>query len=129
MANRPLSGYPIQVSEKIDLVIDHDGPASYVNTGTFNTSGEQLNASDFGLGGIEYIEIDGISSDGLNYVYPIPGATITGAVNLQPAPGPQQPGAAVQTVILHWYVLSTNVEVANTVNLSGKYVRMRIRGV
>jgi hypothetical protein len=129
MANRALAGYPLQTSDKLDLVIDHDGPASYNNTGTFGTSGEQINAADLGIGGFEYVECDDISSDGLNSIQIVLGATTAGATNLQPAPSAQQPGAAVQTFVIHWYVLATGAEVVNAVNLSGKYVRIRIRGV
>lgn len=129
MANRPLAGYPMPTGDKYDHVVDHDGPASYVGSGGFSVQGEQINAADFGLGGFEYIECDDVSSDGLNYLQIVLGATIAGATNLQPAPSAQQPGAAVQTAVLHWYVLATNTEVANAVNLSGKYVRLRIRGV
>jgi hypothetical protein len=129
MANRTLAGYPQPVGAKYELVIDHDGPASYVNSGTFGTSGEQINAADFGLGGFEYIEADGLSSDGANGVQIVLGATIGGATNLQPAPA-TSPGPLATTAVVHWYPVATlATEVANAVNLSGKYIRLRIRGV
>jgi hypothetical protein len=129
MANRILAGYPQPVGEKIEMVIDVDGPASYVNSATFATSGQQINASDFGLGGFEYIEVDNLSSDGVNAVQIVMGATVAGATNLQPAPA-ASPGPVVTTAVLHWFTsFSSATEVSNAVNLSGKYVRLRIRGV
>jgi hypothetical protein len=120
MANRTLDGYPAPYCDKIETVVDHDGPASYNNTGTFATSGETINASDFGLGGFELVQVDALSSDGLNYAYVIlTGQSITGA---------NKGNVGVQAVI-HWYVLLTNVEVANAINLSGKSIRLQIRGV
>lgn len=131
MANRSLPGYPQQVGAKIELVIDHDGPASYNNTSTFATSGEQINASDFGLGGFEYVEADGLSSDGVNAVQVLLGATVAGATNLQPAPAnAQSPAPAVQTAVLHWFTTpSSATESSNGTNLSTKFIRLRIRGV
>jgi hypothetical protein len=77
MANRILAGYVApNDSNKYEMLVDHDGPASYVNTGTFNTSGEQINASDFGLGGFEDIGSDMLSSDGVNVCEVVLGATI-----------------------------------------------------
>jgi hypothetical protein len=118
MANRILPGYLMPVGEKLELVVDHDGPASYVNTGTFSSSGEIINASDFGLGGFELCQIDALSSDGLNYGYVVLNGQSTSVG-----------GNAVPTATIHWYVLATNVEVANAQNLSTKSLRLQIRGV
>ena len=119
MANRILPGYVMPVGDKYEVVVDHDGPASYNNTGTPATSGETINASDLGLGGIELCQVDALSSDGLNYVLvTIVGQSTSGNV-----------GNAVTSVTLRWFVVATNAEVANTVNLSGKSVRLQIRGV
>src|ERR1700678_2878105 len=118
MANRILPGYLTQISDKLEVVVDHDGPASYNNTGTFATSGETINASDFGLGGFELVQIDALSSDGLNYGYVV-------LVGQSTSVG----GNAVPTAVIHWYVLATNVEVANAQNLSTKSLRLQIRGV
>jgi hypothetical protein len=123
MANRIMPGYKLDVSEKIEIVVDHDGPASYVNTGTFATSGETINAADFGLGGFELVQIDALSSDGLNIAY----AVLTNQSNSNT---PQGTGAnAVPNMVIHWFVFATNTEVANGVNLSGKSIRLQIRGV
>ena len=120
MANRFLDGYVLQVADKLEIVVDHDGPASYVNTNTFATSGEVINASDFGLGGFELVQVDALSSDGLNYAYVVLSgqSTSTGVK-----------GTLGTQATIHWYVLSTNVEVANAVNLSTKSIRLQIRGV
>jgi len=130
MAFRPLPGYPQPIGAKYDLVCDLDGPASYNNTGTFATSGQQINAADFGLGGFEYIEVDDLSSDGVNAVQVVLGATTAGATNLNPAPGSGQPAIVPVTAVLHWYTgPSSATEVSNTTPLNSKYVRLRIRGV
>jgi hypothetical protein len=129
MAVRILAGYPQQVGAKIELVVDIDGPASYGNTSTFATSGQQINASDFGIGGFEYIECDGLSSDGANAVQVALGATVAGASTLQPAPT-TSPGPCVTSAVLHWYTTASSAtESTNATNLAGKYIRVRIRGV
>lgn len=113
MANRILPGYELQIGDKLEVVVDHDGPASYSNVVVNAGTGDVINALDLGRGGIEDINCDALSSDGLNYII----AFYTGGYN----------GNAAPSVSLRWYVLSTNAEVANTVNLSGKSVRLRIR--
>jgi hypothetical protein len=123
MPNRIMPGYINQLGDKMELVVDHDGPASYNNTGTFSTSGETINAADLGLGGFELVQIDALSSDGLNYGYVV-------LSNQSTSSTPQGVGAnAVPSAVIHWYVLATNVEVANAVNLSTKSLRLQIRGV
>lgn len=131
MANRFLASYPAPNDVgKYDIIVDHDGPASYVNTGTFNTSGEQINAADFGVGGWEDIGCDMLSSDAVNEVVVAPGATVAGATNLQPAPQAGQPGGIFFTAVLHWFTVANRAaEVANAVNLSGKYIRIRMVAV
>jgi hypothetical protein len=130
MANRILAGYIApNGAGKYDLIVDHDGPTSYNNTGTFGTSGEQINALDLGVGGFEDVGADMATSDGVNEIVVVPGATTAGAVNLQPAPT-SPPGAAFTTAVLHWFTTAARAtEVANTTNLSGKYIRLRIVAV
>jgi len=130
MANRILAGYVApNDTGKYDMLIDHDGPASYNNTGTFGTSGEQINASDFGIGAFEDVGCDMCTSDGVNEVIVVPGATIAGATNMQPAPA-TSPGPLFTTAVLHWFTTGARAtEVANTTVLSGKYIRIRIIGV
>lgn len=128
MANRILAGYPQPVGAKYEAYVDVDGPTSYTNSGTFSTSGQQINASDFGFGGIEYAEVDGLSSDGVNAVQLVLGATVVGATNLQPAPPAGQPGQAASSLVIHWYTTPSSAsEVANATNLSGKYIRLHLR--
>ena len=130
MAYRPLPGYPQPVGEKYEWVGDIDGQASYNNTGTFATSGQQINAADFGFGGIEYVECDDLSLDGVNAVQVALGATTAGATNLSTAPGSGQPANPATTAVLHWYTTASSAtEVSNTTNLSTKAVRLRIRFV
>lgn len=134
MGLRPLPGYPCP-NEKggYDWIGDVDGPASYNNTGTFNTSGQQLNASDFGLGGFEIVDTPSLSSDAVNEVVLVLGATIAGATNLQPAPPSGISAVAATTVVMHWYTglrgIGGAVEVANAVNLSSKSIRLRISAI
>ena len=131
MAFRFVPGYPYP-NEKggYELILDLDGPASYNNTGVFNTSGQQINALDFSLGGFEDVGADELSSDSVNEVVVALGATIAGATNLNPAPPAGQPSIIVTTAVLHWYTgvrgIGGTVEVANAINLSGKYIRLRL---
>jgi hypothetical protein len=118
MANRILPGYVNVIGDKYEVILDRDGPASYVNTGTFATSGDVLYASDFGLGGFEVVQADALSSDGLNF----------GWIFL-PGQSTSVGGNAVPTAVIHWYVLATNAEVANGVALNTKSIRLQIRGV
>jgi hypothetical protein len=135
MAIRPLPGYPCTTEKGgIEWVGDVDGLASYNNTGTFGTSGQQINASDFGFGGFENVATDALSSDTVNEVIVCLGATIAGATNLQPAPGAGQPGVVPTTAVLHWYTsirgVGTNpTEVANGTNLNTKSIRLHILAV
>lgn len=131
MAFRFVPGYPYG-NEKggIEILVDIDGPASYNNTGTFNTSGQQVNALDLGVGGFEDIGSDQMSSDGVNVIEVVLGATIAGATNLNPAPPSGQPAIVATTAVLHWFTNATRgTEVANTTNLSGKSVRLRVIAV
>lgn len=115
MANRIVSE-TIMGTKRI-LIIDHDGPTSYTNTGVFSTSGETLNALDLGFGGFDYIDSDLLSSDGLNYVQILPvGASTSGNF-----------GTPSASVTIHWIVQASNAEVANGVNLSTKSIRLRVQ--
>ena len=134
MAIRPLPGYPCP-NEKggYDWIGDVDGPASYNNTGTYGTSGQQLNAIDFGFGGFEIVDAPAISSDGVNEVLLVIGATTAGATGLSPSPAAGQSAPAEPSVVLHWYAgirgIGSPAEVANGVNLSTKSIRLRITAV
>jgi hypothetical protein len=131
MAFRFLPGYPCP-NEKggIDMLVDLDGPASYIKGGSFSTSGQQINAADLGVGGFEDIGSDQMSSDGANVIEVVLGATIAGATNLNPAPPAGQPAIVATTAVLHWFTDPTRgTEVTNGTNLSGKSVRLRIVAV
>lgn len=114
MANKQLDGYMNQVGDKLEVIVDHDGPASYANPTPFTANGEVINASDFGLGAFEVVDPMGLSSDQLNTVLCVVG---------------DGSGKAATTCRIHWFVQSTGAEVANAVNLSGKSIRLQIRGV
>jgi len=130
VANRFLAYYPCpNESGGYDILVDHDGPASYVNTGTFNTSGDQINASDFGIGGFEDIGSDMLTSDGTSVCEIVPGATVAGATNLATQPQAGQPGPLFQTAVIHWYNSPTRTtEYGNASVLSAKTIRLRIVG-
>jgi hypothetical protein len=114
MANRVISN-SVQGVKHI-LVVDHDGPASYNNTGVFTTSGETINASDFGYGGFEFVDEISLSSDQLNTVLIVlPGQSTTGNF-----------GDARPTAVIHWFVQVGGAEVGNGIPLSGKSIRLRL---
>jgi hypothetical protein len=132
MPNRILAGYVApNDSGKYELIVDHDGPASYNNTGTFTTSGEQVNASDFGLGGFETVGVDSLASDGASVVEVCLGCTVAGATFATGAGSSSQvPGPVATTAVLHWFTgVTRSTEVANATNLSARSVRLRIVGV
>ena len=133
MALRPLPGYPCPNERGgYDWIGDIDGPASYNNTGTFGTSGQQINASDFGMGGFEVVDTPALSNDSVNEIIVCLGATIAGGtMGGPPAAGSGQPAIPPTSFVLHWYtglrgVGSNPTEVSNATNLSTKYVRTRI---
>lgn len=118
--NRILPGYVTEVGAKYELIVDLDGPASYANGTIGTTGGQVINALDYGIGGFEVVDPQGLSSDGLNYVQiQLVGQSTTGAVS----------GNAVKSARIYWIVQSTNAQVANAINLSGKSIRLQIRGV
>lgn len=115
MANRTLPGYVGVIKNKQESVFDHDGPASYSNVVVNAGTGDVINCSDLGMSidAFESVDPIGLSSDGLNYC--LVSYTNGGS------------GNAVPSVSLRWFVLATNAEVANGVNLSGKSVRLQVR--
>jgi len=117
MANRIMDGYSLPIGDKIEIVVDHDGPASYLG-GAGN--GETIFASDFGLGGFELVQVDALSSDGLNQVM----VTLTGQ-----STSVANKANAVASATLRWFVVATAAEVANAVALNTKSIRLQIRGV
>lgn len=115
MANRVLPGYVGVLKSKQEVVFDHDGPASYSNVVVNAGTGDMILTTDLGMpiDAIEVLNVDGLSSDGLNYCF---AEYVNGGG-----------GNAVPSVRLRWIVLATNAEVANGVNLSGKSIRIQVR--
>lgn len=118
---RIMPGYVMPISEKYEIIIDLDGPASYVNTGAVNAaSGQVLNASDLGIGGFEMVDRQDLSSDLANtFLISLTGQS-TSADNV---------ANAVPVARIYWFVQSTGAQVANGVALNTKSVRLQIRGV
>jgi hypothetical protein len=109
--NKILPGYLFQLGGgKNAMCWDHPGPASYVNSGTYSTSGETINAIDLGLGGFDGVWAAGDSADGLYFVV------------LIPKNGGD--GNAIPSYTVHWFVRASGAEVANTTNLSASLVRL-----
>lgn len=115
-ANTFCPGYDMPVSDKIEIIFDHTGPTSYTNTGVFSTSGETVNASDLGVGGIEMLLPNTATGDGLYFVRVVP--------NVQSATS-----GVIGNPTVHWYVLSSGAEVANGTNLSASAIRFWARCV
>lgn len=111
--NPTLPGYPQPVGEKYEKVFDHQGPASYNNTGTFSTSGETLTAISLAFGGFDTLGANGLSASGLY-------TCLVQLVNSGNA-------NAVPSARIYWFVQSTGAQVANAVNLSGEVVRFTAR--
>lgn len=130
-ANRILPGYVSpNDAGKYEMVVDHDGPASYVNVSLAN-SGEQINASDFGLGGFESVGVDSmVNVNGLG------GGTIQGVVEVSLGSvvatntGIPFGASAVASAVLHWFTGATRgTEIPAATNLSTAFVRLRIMAV
>src|SRR2546429_393093 len=85
------------------------GPASYP------TGGQTVNATDLGVGGMDYMDVGTYSYSGTYKctVQPLPTSA---------APSKQKP--AIKSFKILWYVVATNAEVANTTDLSGEIVRL-----
>lgn len=121
MAENVFPGYVTTVGNKYLIMDDHAGPASYT------TGGETFTASQVGLGGIEFIEgMNDIIQGTQQYT----GVSFSGTffVNISVATT-AAPGVPVSKVTIKWFVVATGAEVANTTNLSGQFVRLRILGV
>lgn len=121
MANTVLAGYEQPVGGKLEIMVDHAGPASYLNVSTSSHAGDVINASDFNRGGIEYCSDVAIAASG-NY-----------AVRAYRGSGAKQ-GAVKSSVQLRWFsypAASTTgalgAEVADTTDLSAESVRLHLR--
>lgn len=87
-----------------EVYVDVDGPSSYV------ADGQTINASDLGFSYILHASAGG-SDNGDQFC----------------AVGHASKGA-VKSVKVAWFVMSTGAEVANGVDLSGRFVRVRVVG-
>jgi len=92
------------VGSLTEVYVDLDGPASYL------ADGQELLASDLGLKWIHFASSGG-SDNGDQF-------TAVGHA----AKGP------VRSVKVAWFVSSTGAEVADEVDLSGRFVRVRVLG-
>ena len=121
MANTILPGYEMPIGEKVFIVFDHTGPASYVLFVSPSTGGDAVNASDLGRGGFDFIDSD--MTDPLGQVY----------AQVQPVNGGN--GNAIPSVRLIWYSLVTatiggqaqtaNTQIVAGTNLSAIALRLR----
>jgi hypothetical protein len=102
------------------MIFDRDGPASYVNTGTFGTSGDAFSVLDIGMGGIEDLGADMMSSDGVNVVEVVLGQNVAAGTFTQ------SKGIPAVVASIHWFTSPTRgTEVINGTNLSSKFIRLR----
>jgi hypothetical protein len=114
MADLVVKGFPQSDGGKIESVIDHTGPASYVQlaAATPPTGGDPITAAAFGMKSIEYLDC---SMDN------------TGTYNVTATNGaPDALGRP--TWLLAWYVAATAAQAAGAVNLSASHVRIRAIG-
>lgn len=72
MANLILPGYSTPIADKVLVIFDHQGPASYTIasvTAPVTTGGDVVNASDINMGGFDYVEIDATDPTGQLWAY------------------------------------------------------------
>lgn len=94
-----------KVGELNQVFFDLDGPASYL------AGGQTVNASDLGLRYIHHV-VAGLSDNGAHHC----------------SAGQSTKGTATTAIKVAWLLNSTGVEVANAVDLSGRFVRVVIYG-
>lgn len=111
----PLMGYFQNFGTKNAGVFELAGPTLYA------AGGQTLNASQFGMGGFDFVDAGG----GLSY-----SGTYYCRIQYLPvdaAPSAQTPGGNTQVKVV-WYVLATNAE-AGAIDLSTEIVRLFAMGV
>lgn len=115
MAATVFADYPAPPGNKVEVVVNVAGPASYtaITTGTPPSGGQTLNATDIGLKSIESIGDISLSDDGQFTVYPL---FIS---------NPSRPTSSVQ---LMWITAAGGAEVGGGTNLASRTVRMRVTG-
>lgn len=113
--NAQVPGFPDPVGGRSKLQItDHSGPVAGVYTAGGETFPQQSvlgGPNSLGLAGVLFCS-GGYTEDGLFRVIPIFGGL----------------GKVRGTIKLKWIVVSTGVEVANGVNLSGSVIRLLVIG-
>ena len=97
-----LHGYPDLVGKRALFCGYGNGPASYSQT-----TGDPVTVPQY------QFYIDMITSGGVQ--------TVSGTYYAQPRP---KAGGVRQTWAMHWFVTSTNAEVANAVNLSAEVLQV-----
>ncbi len=129
-SNKPLPGYPVDVSNKHLSIFDHYGPASYANIGTNSGVGDVVKASALGWGGFDTVNphFAGYSQSG-NYIVKVFTTSATTVPALTPSPG-----GAFPQFVLQWFTTSAafgaiSTEVTNTTDLSAEIVRLWTMGV
>jgi hypothetical protein len=101
-----LHGYPDYIGKRFAFVGYGSGPASYVNTATFKTSGDPVLLPRYD-NYIDSLNGDYLSVSG-NYLVRFVGSAV----------------GARATWVAHWYPIATpGTEVANAVNLSAEQVQ------
>jgi len=117
MPTVPLSGYPTVVGSQRLAVVQHAGPASYVQIDLTTGAGDALAAQSCGMRRID--SLDRVrTQDGTYDVIPV--FTNTAGT---PANGGQA------TVLLMWIVVATGDEVAADVDLSASIARLTAIGL
>ena len=110
-----LAEYPQLLGYKKALIIELNGPTSYA------TGGQTLNASQFGMGGIDGVISLGRSHSG---TYDTRGAQL---MPVDATPSAIKSGGVAQ-VRVPWYNISDALEVTATTDLSAQIVRLLILG-
>ena len=100
------------IGDAKEFVLDHVGPASYVQVVVATNTGDKPKLPP-GLSKGAYVVIGGVSDDGLNAVYAIP---------------PASSGLpTANNWLLKWVTISSGSEVTGAVNLGARHVRLLIR--
>lgn len=113
-----MSGYPAAPGNKNYSIAEFAGPASYVQVvpaAPVITGGQVIQAAAFGL---KYIEcVDG------------PMMSDNGAYIIQAMLNQTAPGKPVTSIRLIWITATSGAEVVAAVDLSGRTVRIGVKGV
>jgi hypothetical protein len=129
MADTPLKGYPTEVGNKIRMIWDHTGPASYSNIGTSSGTGDVINVSQFAYGGFETVEgAFGLFTEGYTQSGNFLVKAFTGSSGTTPSVS-LPTGDAFPKIVLQWFTTgsafgSIGSEVANGTNLAAELIRL-----